>query len=713
MGLDGVKERLLNLEEMFPNLEEGPATTTTAYVHEDLSHTNNQYEKDELYTVLWHACAGPLVNIPHVGDRVFYLPQGHLEQVEAYTNQEFDTQLPKHNLPSQILCRVVYVQLKAELETDEVFAQVTLLPETKEELSGIEEETSRSSIGSHSRSFSKILTASDTSTHGGFSVLKRHADECLPPLDMSQQLPSQELVAKDLHGVEWHFRHVYRGHPKRHLFTTGWSNYVSSKKLVTGDTFVFLRGENGELRVGVRHAMETQQNASSSVISCRSMQLGVLATASHAISTGTMFSVYYRPRMSPSEFLIPYNEYMSSVKNKYSIGLRFRMKFEGEECPKQRIVGTIVGIDDVDPVRWPRSKWRCLTVTWDEPCLTAVRPQRVSPWTIELSDNARTNSLPIQLKITRRVRTQHSSSADSSILDDGSSKNTFDQPPPQKRHSGVLQGQESAISAIELGTIRQPPLAPSLIPNLEWGQAPKKFESGNHLNIQFSPDLCCTVPISSLMPNDFGLNNCTPLSSTYDTRGNTGLSLSNWSVLNEKQNKPESKEMNIVTKSNSDGKCMLFGVDLVKLPNESASPHVISPPEFVNFEQLSVPSKMMKRCDSSNSDGGSEKLLQNCPVTTRSCTKVLKYGTALGRSVDLMKLGGYDELIDELDRMFDFNGALIERSYGWNVIYVDDEGDTMQIGDYPWQEFQLMARKLLICPKEDMDGVNLCLLTIP
>lgn len=31
-------------------------------------------------------------------------------------------------------------------------------------------------------SFCKILTASDTSTHGGFSVLKKHATECLPPL---------------------------------------------------------------------------------------------------------------------------------------------------------------------------------------------------------------------------------------------------------------------------------------------------------------------------------------------------------------------------------------------------------------------------------------------------------------------------------------------------------------------------------------------------
>ncbi|KAI3835338.1 hypothetical protein MKW98_020454, partial [Papaver atlanticum] len=286
----------------------------------------NKDEKDERYTELWYACAGPLVNIPHVGDKVFYLPQGHLEQVEAYTNQEFDIQLPKHNLPSQILCRVVYVQLKDELEIDEVFAQVTLLPETKEEMSGIEEETSRSSIGSHSHSFSKIPTASDTSTHGGFSVLKRHADECLPPYGFLKVLRVRVALSP-----------LYSGHPKRHLFTTSWSNYVSSKKLVTGYTFVFLRGENGELRVGVRRAMETQKNTSSSVLSYRSMQLDVLATASQAISTVTMFSVYYSPRMSPPEFLIPYNEYMSLVKNKYSIGLRFRMKFEGEECPKQSL----------------------------------------------------------------------------------------------------------------------------------------------------------------------------------------------------------------------------------------------------------------------------------------------------------------------------------------------------------------------------------------
>lgn len=34
-----------------------------------------------LFTELWHACAGPLVTVPREGERVFYFPQGHIEQV--------------------------------------------------------------------------------------------------------------------------------------------------------------------------------------------------------------------------------------------------------------------------------------------------------------------------------------------------------------------------------------------------------------------------------------------------------------------------------------------------------------------------------------------------------------------------------------------------------------------------------------------------------
>lgn len=42
--------------------------------------------------------------------------------------------------------------------------------------------------------------------------------------------------------------------------------------------------------------MRQQISMPSSVISCQSMHLGVLATASHAINTGTLFSVFYKPR---------------------------------------------------------------------------------------------------------------------------------------------------------------------------------------------------------------------------------------------------------------------------------------------------------------------------------------------------------------------------------------------------------------------------------
>ncbi|KAL6572406.1 hypothetical protein OROMI_013364 [Orobanche minor] len=37
---------------------------------------------EALYQELWNACAGPLVNVPREGERVYYFPQGHMEQIE-------------------------------------------------------------------------------------------------------------------------------------------------------------------------------------------------------------------------------------------------------------------------------------------------------------------------------------------------------------------------------------------------------------------------------------------------------------------------------------------------------------------------------------------------------------------------------------------------------------------------------------------------------
>ncbi|KFK33186.1 hypothetical protein AALP_AA6G341400 [Arabis alpina] len=60
--------------------------------------------------------------------------------------------------------------------------------------------------------------------------------------------------------------------------------------------FCVLEGENGDLRVGVRRLARHQSTMPTSVISSQSMHLGVLATASHDVSTKTLFVVFYKPR---------------------------------------------------------------------------------------------------------------------------------------------------------------------------------------------------------------------------------------------------------------------------------------------------------------------------------------------------------------------------------------------------------------------------------
>jgi len=166
-----------------------------------------------LNSELWHACAGPLVSLPMVGSRVVYFPQGHSEQVAASTNKEVDAQIPNYpNLPPQLICQLHNVTMHADVETEEVYAQMTLQPlspeEQKEPFLPIE-------LGAGSKQptnyFCKTLTASDTSTHGGFSVPRRAAEKVFPPLDFSQQPPVQELIARDLHDNEWKFRHIFRG----------------------------------------------------------------------------------------------------------------------------------------------------------------------------------------------------------------------------------------------------------------------------------------------------------------------------------------------------------------------------------------------------------------------------------------------------------------------------------------------------------------------
>ena len=59
---------------------------------------------------------------------------------------------------------------------------------------------------------------------------------------------------------------------------------------------IWYRGEGGELRVGIRRAMRLSGTSPSSVLPSESMHMGVIATATHAMLTRTMFTVYFKPR---------------------------------------------------------------------------------------------------------------------------------------------------------------------------------------------------------------------------------------------------------------------------------------------------------------------------------------------------------------------------------------------------------------------------------
>ncbi|GMH16712.1 hypothetical protein Nepgr_018553 [Nepenthes gracilis] len=798
-------------------LRKDVAETNEGYATVSVAEKGAVDPEAALYTELWHACAGPLVTVPRERERVFYFPQGHIEQVEASTNQIADQQMPVYNIPWKILCRVLNVQLKAEPETDEVYAQVTLVPEPNQDENSVKKEPPPSPQRRFRvYSFCKTLTASDTSTHGGFSVLRRHADECLPPLDMSRQPPTQELVAKDLLGTEWRFRHIFRGQPRRHLLQSGWSVFVSTKRLVAGDAFIFLRGENGELRVGVRRAMRQHGVVPSLVISSHSMHLGVLATAWHAISTGTMFTVYYKPRTSPAEFIVPFDKYMESIKSNYSIGMRFKMRFEGEEAPEQRFTGTVVGIDDADHSRWRDSKWRCLKVRWDETS-TIPRPERVSPWQIEPAVSPPTIN-PLPLPRSKRPRPNMVPAAsDSSVLAKEGSSKVITNPSAISGFSKILQGQEfstlmTSVADIESDAVEKPVVWPNLLEEeqTEKASALKKYGSENWVPAM-RPEPTYTDLLSGFgTRNDSSPRFLLPFADQnaaaaprmekhlLDQEGKINMLASKWPVLpaslslnlSESSVKIPQQDMHYQVQANArfggigdypmlpgqrverhnggqmlpwatwstfenpahsrelirnpisaqpesvkpqDGTYKLFGIHLISNPvtpepavsykSTADEPLIQQHPgsqqvQTFKTDQRSEQSKGSKPVYNLPAGCGEEKSFPSCRSlsrdaqgriqsgSTRRCTEVHKQGMALGKSVVLSNFSNYGELMAELERLFDFDGELMAPNKNWLVVYTDDEGDMMLVGDDPWEEFRGMVRKIFIYTKEEVQKMS-------
>ncbi|KAJ6816363.1 auxin response factor 17-like [Iris pallida] len=350
---------------------------------------------------IWRACAGTSGKIPAAGSLVYYFPHGHCEQSSTPLSPS------SFVLGSQYsLCRVAAVVLLANPDSDEVFARIRLHP-VPSSAPGREEEVidadDPAGDDDSVASFAKTLTPSDANNGGGFSVPRYCADSIFPELDFKADPPVQIVTMRDVHGNSWEFRHIYRGTPRRHLLTTGWSRFVNSKKLIAGDSVVFIksRSRSNEIFVGIRRTsrscgigvgvefVKMGEGAESKNGFSRNAKGRVPAEsimeAARLMESGRPFEVMYYPRVGLAEFVVEKEAVERAMSVFWTAGMRVKMLIETEELPRatwfQGTVSSVAGTKDSSAAQ-PRSPWRMLQVTWDESeALQNVRT--VSPWQVE------------------------------------------------------------------------------------------------------------------------------------------------------------------------------------------------------------------------------------------------------------------------------------------------------------------------------------------
>ncbi|WJX50272.1 ADP-ribosylation factor 4, variant 3 [Trifolium repens] len=689
------------------------------------------------YLELWHACAGPLISLPKKGNIVVYFPQGHLEQFSSFSPFK-PLEIPTYDLQPQIFCRVVNIQLLANKENDEVYTQVTLLPQAEfaemhmegkevEELEGDEEGDGGSPTKSTPHMFCKTLTVSDTSTHGGFSVPRRAAEDCFPPLDYKLQRPSQELIAKDLHGVEWKFRHIYRGQPRRHLLTTGWSIFVNQKNLVSGDAVLFLRSENGELRLGIRRAIRPRNGLPESIVGNQNCYPNFLSSVANAISTKSMFHVFYSPRASHAEFVVPYQKYVKSIKNPVTIGTRFKTRVEMDESPERRSSsGMLIGMNDLDPYRWPKSKWRCLMVRWDEDIETNHQ-DRVSPWEIDPSSPLPPLSIQSSPRL-KKPRTGLQVTSPNHLITAGSSGMMgFEE---SIRSPKVLQGQENAgFMSLYYGCDKK-----TNQPGFELSSSShhQNLASTGIGKVVTSSELMSVHPFSYagfMETNNFprvlqGQEICKLKSIT----GKVDFNIGSWGTKPNFQSAyfpfgdiHKDNQVNMFSTKHTSflSDNVVFNTPTITLAGNIRK-EVNLPSEHKLQDNIIDAASLGATNINVANDNNAKGKVNSCKLfgfplsgetssqntAKRSCTKVHKQGSLVGRAIDLSRLSSYIDLLSELEKLFGMEGLLRDSNKGWRILYTDSENDIMVVGDDPWHEFCDVVSKIHIYTKEEVEKMT-------
>ncbi|CAL0321397.1 unnamed protein product [Lupinus luteus] len=676
---------------------------------------------------LWHACAGGMVQMPQVNSMVYYFPQGHAEHACGPVN--FMT-CPK--VQPLVLCTVEAIKYMADPETDEVYAKLRLIPVNRND-ADYACDSAGGINGSESQdkpaSFAKTLTQSDANNGGGFSVPRYCAETIFPRLDYSAEPPVQNILAKDVHGETWKFRHIYRGTPRRHLLTTGWSTFVNHKKLVAGDSIVFLRAENGDLCVGIRRAkkgliggpegssgwnpaggnstvpygglaaylrgddlnslLRNGNNSNglnlnppnSSMMGKGKVRPEAVIEAVTLAANRQPFEVVYYPRASTPEYCVKASLIEAALHNRWCSGMRFKMPFETEDSSRiSWFMGTISSVQVADPLSWPTSPWRLLQVTWDEPDLLQ-NVRRVSPWLVELVSNMPATHLSPFSPPRKKLRfPQHSD-----FLLDGQipmptfpnnllvpNNNNLFSYPPESSPAG-MQGARHALYGLSLPSLHcnrlQSGLIPSGFPPPDHAATPMRIMT----NVLFqkpsmSENVSCLLSMAS---------------STQSTKKTDGvrtppqLVLFGQKILTEQQISMSSSGDTVSPDGNAD--------KLSKFSDGNGSTR-----HHHGLQECSF----CERYPDNHQETEASLEIGHC--------KVFMESEDVGRTMDLSLLRSYDELYRKLADMF----GIEKFEMPSHVLYRDLTGSVKHIGDEPFSDFTKTARKLTILMDSSSDNVG-------
>nr|KYP70878.1 Auxin response factor 18 [Cajanus cajan] len=478
----------------------------------------------------------------------------------------------------------------------------------------------------------------------------------------------------------------------------GWSTFVNQKKLVAGDSIVFLRAENGDLCVGIRRAkrgigggFETP-SVWNSARGIRPMPFGGFSAflreednqlmrngnsngnglslspgakgkvrPEAVIEAATLaanlqdFEVVYYPRASTPEFCVKASLVRAAFQIRWCPGMRFKMPFETEDSSRiSWFLGTISSVNFADP-RWPDSPWRLLQVTWDEPELLQ-NVKRVSPWLVEIVSNMPAIHLSPFSPPRKKLRLpQHPEFAFEGQIPFPTFPSNFLGPtnpfgyPPESTTPAGMQGARHDNYGISL-------------PNF-------------HLNNKLHSGLFQSgfPPLDHAASPTLRVSNTPPLQ-----KANTSDNVS--CLLSMSTSSQSSKKVNDVKAPH----LVLFGQTILteQQISLSTSADTVSPGK-------------------SSPDGNVDKMtnFSDASLETGHC-KVFMESEDVGRTMDLSLLGSYDELYRKMADMFGIEKSVVLS----HVLYCDITGAVKHIGDEAFSDFTKSARRLTIIMDSSRDN---------